>query len=149
MGGALAVLAALERPGRIESLALISPAGLPLTKPIAASAAAFVGQMLARRYPTADCIRSIGNILVAPRSALRVAQRVRALDLTQQMLRLRESGIAVRVIGCSTDTLVTASHSKRAARLLGAGYRELDVEGGHTWMFGRWSRFRSELSVHA
>src|SRR5471030_1314918 len=37
MGGALAVLAAAEDPGRIARLTLISPAGLPLGKPMAAS----------------------------------------------------------------------------------------------------------------
>ena len=54
MGGALAVLAAAERPERIARLTLISPAGLPLHKPMAASVAEFgaparVGQLRRRR----------------------------------------------------------------------------------------------------
>ena len=36
-------------------------------------------------------------------------------------------------------------HTRRSAELLGARYREIPVEGGHMWMFGRWDRFRHDL----
>ena len=51
----------------------------------------------------------------------------------------------VTVIGCSTDTLVTVASCRRAASVIHARYRELPLDGGHMWMFGRWERFRREL----
>src|SRR6185437_7191799 len=53
MGGALAVLAALEQPERIERLILFSPAGLPLRRPIAAIALTGLRQVLRGSYPLA------------------------------------------------------------------------------------------------
>jgi hypothetical protein len=52
----------------------------------------------------------------------------------------------VTVVGCSTDTLVTSDSCRRAADLLGARYDELEVEGGHMWMFGRWQTFEAVLA---
>ena len=54
MGAALAVLAAAERSERVEKLILVSPAGLPLGKPMRASLATFVGQALRRCYPASS-----------------------------------------------------------------------------------------------
>src|SRR5206468_6200863 len=51
MGGALAVLAALDEPERVERLILFSPAGLPLRKPIAAIALTGLRQVLRGSYP--------------------------------------------------------------------------------------------------
>jgi hypothetical protein len=38
-----------------------------------------------------------------------------------------------------------AASGPRAAALLGARYSELEVDGGHMWMFGRWAEFRALL----
>ena len=107
MGGALAVLAAAERPERIARLTLISPAGLPLQKPMAASLADFGRQLASGSYAGADAVVAVGRALAAPRSALRLAREVRALDLTLEMERVRRSGVPVEVVACATDTLVT------------------------------------------
>ena len=54
MGGALALLAAADQPDLVEKLILLSPAGLPLNKPLRASTATFVGQVARRRYPIGE-----------------------------------------------------------------------------------------------
>src|SRR5262245_55417970 len=51
MGGALAVLAAHDEPQRVDRLLLVSPAGLPLTKPMGASFRDFLRQLARRSYP--------------------------------------------------------------------------------------------------
>lgn len=134
MGGALAVLAAAERPDRIARLTLISPAGLPLQKPMAASVAEFARQLASGSYAGADAVVAIARALAAPCSALRLARRVRALDLTLEMEHVRRSGVPVEVVACATDTLVTPLHCRRQAQLLGARYRGLHLPGGHMWM---------------
>jgi pimeloyl-ACP methyl ester carboxylesterase len=134
MGGALAVLAASERPESIGRLTLISPAGLPLRKPMLASLGEFAGQLVSGGYACADAVAAIGGALAAPRSALRLAREIRALDLSPEMERVRRSGVPVEVVACSTDTLVTPSHCRRQAQLLGARYRQLPLLGGHMWM---------------
>lgn len=141
MGGALAVLAAVAEPTRISRLTLISPAGLPLRKPIPASLAQFGRQVACGRYELCEVRRNIWMALRAPRSALRLALAVRNLDLTTQMLTLRELGIPTEVVGCASDTLVTPRHCRVAARLLGAEYREVALAGGHMWMLDAWPRF--------
>jgi pimeloyl-ACP methyl ester carboxylesterase len=141
MGGALAVLAAASEPERVARLTLVCPAGLPLHKPIAASLALFARQVASRRYEAGEIAREIGRALTAPRAALRLAQAVRALDLTREMRRVRASGIPAEVIACTTDTLVTPAHCRTAASLLGADYRELALDGGHMWMLTSWPSF--------
>jgi pimeloyl-ACP methyl ester carboxylesterase len=134
MGGALAVLAAAEQPERIARLTLISPAGLPLRKPMLSSLAEFTRQLASGGYARADGLAAIGGALAAPRAALRLAREVRALDLSHDMERVRSSGVPVDVVACSTDTLVTPSHCRRQAQLLGARYSLLPLLGGHMWM---------------
>ena len=134
MGGALAVLAAAEHSERIARLTLISPAGLPLHKPMTASLAEFARQLACGRYARVDAVAAIGRALASPRSALRLAREVRALDLSLEMERVRRSGVPVEVVACATDTLVTPSHCRRQAQLLGAHYRRLPLPGGHMWM---------------
>jgi pimeloyl-ACP methyl ester carboxylesterase len=146
MGGALALLAAAERPEAVERLVLISPAGLPLTKPMLRSGLQFFSQVAQRRFPFRHAATSIAGVATAPHAALRVALEVRRLDLSPQMRTLAAAGVPVTVVGCSTDTLVTSDSCRRAADLLGARYDELEVEGGHMWMFGRWPTFEAVLA---
>jgi pimeloyl-ACP methyl ester carboxylesterase len=145
MGGALAIAAAAARPERVRSLVLVSPAGLPLTKPIRLSLRDLCLQAATRRYPAWAAATVLRAALARPRQAVGLARDVRALDLSEEMARVRAAGILATVLGCTTDTLVTARHSRRAATLLGARYRELPAAGGHMWMLGEWRRFEREL----
>lgn len=145
MGGALAVLAAAERPELVERLLLLSPAGLPLSKPMRRSAAQFVGQTAGRRFSTRLTAQAVAGVAWAPASALAVARAVRGLDLATELARVRAAGVPATVVGCTSDTLVTTAHCRRIADLLGATYREHASDGGHMWMFGRWSAFAAEL----
>ena len=147
MGGALAVLAAAEQPERIARLTLISPAGLPLDKPMTASLAEFGRQLAAGGYSRADALSAIGRALAAPCLALRLAREVRALDLSLEMARVRRCGVPVEVVGCATDTLVTPSHCRRQAQLLGARYRGLSLPGGHMWMLASPEHLAAVLGV--
>lgn len=146
MGAALSVLTAASAPEKIENLILICPAGLPLLKPMRISAVQFLQQVVTRRFSARESARAVREVLRAPLSALSVARAVHGLDLTEDMRRLSVHGVAITVVGCSTDTLVTSLHCRRAAHLLRASYHELELEGGHMWMFGRWPQFASELS---
>jgi len=141
MGGALAVLAAAKDPDRITRLTLVSPAGLPLRKPISASLARFAVQVASRRYDLPEIAREVGHGLLAPRAALRLAQAVRRLDLTGEMRGLRAAGFPIEVVGCASDSLVTPAHCRSVAELLGADYRELALDGGHMWMLTAWPAF--------
>jgi pimeloyl-ACP methyl ester carboxylesterase len=147
MGGALAVAAAARCPDRVRRLVLVSPAGLPLVKPVRRSLADFALQLAQRRYPAAHVRPALAAALRAPRSAWQLARTVRALDLSAEMRCVRASGIETTVVACSSDTLVTASHCRRAAALLGARYRELAREGGHMWMLTNWPGLAAELST--
>jgi pimeloyl-ACP methyl ester carboxylesterase len=147
MGGALAVLAASSEPGRVSRLTLVSPAGLPLAKPIAASLARFAMQVAQGRYELLEVRRGLGQTFRAPRAALRLARTLRTLDLTREMERVRESGIRAEVVACASDTLVTPAHCRAAARLLGAEYRELELGGGHMWMLDSWPQFARLLAA--
>jgi pimeloyl-ACP methyl ester carboxylesterase len=145
MGGALAVVAAVAQPTAISRLTLISPAGLPLRKPIRASLAEFVRQAAAGSYGLREVAQGLGDMARAPRAALRLAHSVRSLDLSAQMRTLRRLGVPVEVVGCASDTLVTPGHCVAAARLLGASYRELELPGGHMWMLDAWPQLAELL----
>ena len=138
MGAALAVIAASAAPERVSGLLLIAPAGLPLSKPIRDSALDFARQVRAGRHEAGAVLESAADLLRAPRAALRLALALRNLDLSREMRTIARARVPATVIGCATDTLVTPAHCRRAAALLGARYRELALDGGHTWMFGRW-----------
>src|SRR5262245_17790181 len=73
MGGALAILAAAARPNRVERLVLLSPAGLPLSKPFRKSLGDFAGQLASGRYPLSIGARAGLAVAQAPRAALRLA----------------------------------------------------------------------------
>jgi pimeloyl-ACP methyl ester carboxylesterase len=134
MGAALAILVAADRPAEIERLILLSPAGLPLTKPLAASLVTFLGQIARGWYPVGELSRAVRSTIRAPRAALGLARAVRELDLARELERINAAGIPSTVVGCSTDQLTTPAHCRRLAARLGADYRELDVPGGHIWM---------------
>jgi|SRR5579872_4218872 len=148
MGAALAILAAADDPELVEELVLISPAGLPLEKPIRKSLDDFLRQLLRGRYPRGLAASAALAVVRAPRAALRLALHVRDLDLRRECERIRESGIPVTVVGCISDTLVTASHARTLADALGARYEELDVRGGHMWMLDDGARFAALVSGH-
>ena len=149
MGAALAVLAAVTVPEHVEGLVLISPAGLPLRKPLRRIAADFGRQLVAGTYPLADVLTGGRELASAPRGAVRLARTLRGLDLSAQMKRVRAAGIPTVVVGCTTDTLVTPQTCRSAARLLGAEYRELELAGGHVWMFRRPSLLATLLRPRA
>lgn len=134
MGAALAIVAAADRPAAIERLILLSPAGLPLTKPITKSLFTFIGQVLRRRYPAGDLARAMSGVLRSPHTALALARAVHELDLSPQLERLSGASVPVTVIGSSTDQLTTPDHCRRLASLLGAKHYEFDAPGGHIWM---------------
>jgi pimeloyl-ACP methyl ester carboxylesterase len=147
MGAALALLAAAAHPERVEELVLIAPAGLPLDKSLPASAATFARQVVRRSYPAGELCRSVAATVRTPRAALRLARAVLALDLSAELEPIRARGIPCTVIGCRTDTLTTAAHSRRLATLLGARYRELDAPSGHIWMIADPGRLAVELAA--
>lgn len=145
MGAALAILLAARDPGAAAGLVLIGPAGLPLTKPVRASAADLARQIVARDYRVRDVVASGAELLASPRSTFRLIRSLRRLDLRSEMARVRRQGTPVTVIACTTDTLTTPEHCKSTAELLGGGYRELHLDGGHVWMFGRWPALKETL----
>lgn len=134
MGAALAILVAVGRPAAIERLVLLSPAGLPLSKPLKASLATFFGQIAHGWYPVAEISLVVSHVLRTPRAALGLARAVHELDLSAELARLKTSSVPSTVVGCSTDRLTTPDHCRRLASLLGAAYHELDAPGGHVWM---------------
>jgi pimeloyl-ACP methyl ester carboxylesterase len=134
MGAALAVLVAADRPAAIERLILLSPAGLPLSKPLTASLAAFLGQIVRGWYPFGELSRAVSGSLRSPRAALSLARAVHELDLSSELERLKASPVPSTVVGCSTDRLTTPDHCRRLAALLGARYHEVGAAGGHVWM---------------
>jgi pimeloyl-ACP methyl ester carboxylesterase len=144
MGAALAILAAADTPELVDRLVLVAPAGLPLDKPIRASVRDFLAQVVGGEYPRHVAAAAAVAIARAPRSALRLAEHVRSLDLRRECARVRAAGVPAVVIGCATDTLVTTDRSRELARSLGARYEELDLGGGHMWMLNDGRRF-SEL----
>jgi pimeloyl-ACP methyl ester carboxylesterase len=146
MGGALAVLAAATVPDRVAGLTLVSPAGLPLTKPVRASVADFGGQLRAGLIPLREVASTAVEALRAPAAVARIARRLRALDLTRELEVVQAARIPAVVVACTTDTLVTADHCRRIASKLGAQYRELALAGGHLWMLSAWPVFAGELT---
>src|SRR5262249_23511087 len=72
MGAALAVLAAVQAPERIEGLVLIAPAGLPLTKPIRRSVRDALRQIRDGRHRPRDVAASLLDLARAPRASARL-----------------------------------------------------------------------------
>jgi pimeloyl-ACP methyl ester carboxylesterase len=147
MGGALALLAAAADPGLVERLVLVSPAGLPLTKPIRAITADFARQLSRGIYPLRTAMRGAAALARAPRAALRLANEIRSLDLRRECARIRAQGVPALVIGCKTDTLVRCENARSLAHALGADYVELETAGGHMWMLHERNQFGALLNA--
>jgi len=133
MGAALALLAAIDRPDLVERLILLSPAGLPLTKPIPISLATWARQVVTGRFPLRHVGRSITRAGLAPRSALRLGRFVHQLDLRPELEPFRANPVPCIVVACTTDTMTPTSHCRELADLIGADYREVDAPDGHIW----------------
>jgi pimeloyl-ACP methyl ester carboxylesterase len=149
MGGALALLAAAAHPELVARLVLVSPAGLPITKPIRHSAADFARQAARGVYPLRTVVRGAASLARTPRAAMRLAAQVRALDLRDECDRVRARGVPAVVVGCRSDTLVRCEHARALAGALGADYLELATHGGHMWMLGDRLRFAGLLRALA
>jgi pimeloyl-ACP methyl ester carboxylesterase len=134
MGGALGVLAAVDHPESIERLILVSPAGLPLAKPLRGSALTGLGQILRGCYPLGALAQMASNMVSAPRAALTLAREVHDLDLTAELERVCAQGVPCSVVACSGDRLTTCAHCRRVAELVGADYSELEAPDGHIWV---------------
>ena len=133
MGGALALLVAVDEPQLVERLVLVSPAGLPLTKSLRASALTFLGQVRRGSYSLSTLRQMFVNTAGAPLRALALARAVHGLDLTPQLEAVRALGIRCTVVACRSDRLTTCDHCRRLAERLGADYRELEAGEGHIW----------------
>src|SRR6478735_7473156 len=101
MGAALALLAAVDRPDLVERLILLSPAGLPLTKPIPSSLFTWVRQVARGRFPLGQVGRSVVRVGFAPRSALRLGRFVHQLDLRPELEQFQANEVASTVVGCT------------------------------------------------
>lgn len=146
MGAALAICAAADLPEFVERLVLIAPAGMPLQKPMSASLRDFVRQVRSGRYPRSLAASAALAAVRAPRAALALARHLRALDLRRECARVKAAGIPATVVGCASDTLVTAQRARALAEALGARYEELNLPGGHMWMLGERKRFTAVLA---
>lgn len=146
MGAAIALLAATDRPDLVERLILLSPAGLPLTKPIPASLVTWVRQVATGRFPFSQVGRSIVRVGLAPRSALRLGRFVHQLDLRPELDAFRASPISAVVVGCTTDTMTPTAHCRELAGLIGADYEEVDASDGHIWPVTHPDLLRAALS---
>jgi pimeloyl-ACP methyl ester carboxylesterase len=147
LGAGLAVLAAAEVPERIAGLVLVAPSGLPIRKPVQRIVHDFLAQLMAGRFRATDVLLPATDIARSPRAAVWIAGALRRLDISEQLRILRDAGVPATVIACATDTLTTPQSSRRIAHLLGAEYRELRLDGGHVWMFGRWNLLAEELKA--
>jgi pimeloyl-ACP methyl ester carboxylesterase len=146
MGGALSLIAAIDRPDLIQRLILLSPAGLPLTKPIPSSLVTWARQVVTGRFPLAQVGRSIVRTGLAPRSALRLGRFVHQLDLRPELEPFRANPVPCTVVGCTTDTMTPTSHCRELAALIGAEYREVDAPDGHIWPITQPQLLAAELS---
>jgi pimeloyl-ACP methyl ester carboxylesterase len=133
MGGTLALLEAAEQPELVEQVILLSPAGLPLTKPMRSSVRAFARQVLRGCYPPGELGRMVTGAVAAPRSALKLARTVHGLDLAPELERIRAAGVPCTIVACAGDDLTTCAHCRALAAALDADYREIEAADGHIW----------------
>jgi pimeloyl-ACP methyl ester carboxylesterase len=133
MGATLALLAAAEQPELVEHVVMLSPAGLPLTKPMRASVRTFARQVFRGCYPAGELGRMVMGAVAAPRSALKLARAVHGLDLAPELERIRASGVRCTIVACARDELTTSAHCRALAAALDAEYREIDSAEGHIW----------------
>jgi pimeloyl-ACP methyl ester carboxylesterase len=133
MGGTLALLAAAEQPELVQQVIMLSPAGLPLTKPMRASVRTFARQVLRGCYPAGELGRMVTGAAASPRSALKLARTVHRLDLAPELERIRASGVRCTIVACARDELTTSAHCRALAAALDADFRELEAAEGHIW----------------
>jgi pimeloyl-ACP methyl ester carboxylesterase len=146
MGATLALLAAADRPDLVERVIMLSPAGLPLTKPMRASARTFARQIVRGCYPARELGRMVVGAVTAPRAALKLARTVHGLDLAPELERIRASGVRCTIVASAGDELTTPAHCRALAAALEAEYRELDAAEGHIWPIIEPNRLAEELS---
>jgi pimeloyl-ACP methyl ester carboxylesterase len=145
MGGALALLVAVQEPLLVERLVLVSPAGLPLEKSLRASTLTFLGQARRGSYSVSTLRQMFLNTAAAPLRALALARAVHGLDLSPELDATRALGIHCTVVACRSDRLTTCDHCSRLAERLGADYRELEAAEGHIWPIVHPELLMSEL----
>jgi pimeloyl-ACP methyl ester carboxylesterase len=148
-GAVLAVHAALAGGVEleIERLVLVSPSALPLEKPVPLMFWDFSRRVAAGWLPPRDAARAARQVVFHPLLARRLGMEVRAIDLSEELERIRERRLPCTVISASTDTLTPPSLCRRVAELCGGDYRELDVPGGHLWFLGARELLANELST--
>jgi pimeloyl-ACP methyl ester carboxylesterase len=144
LGAALAITAAADRPDLVERLILLSPAGLPLSKPMRDSLWLTIKQVVQGLYPTEEVAAVVGETIKHPRATYRLAREAHDLDLGNEMSRVAAAGIPALVVACASDTLTTPAVCQAIAGKLGCSYEQ--IEGaGHMWMLSDWPRFRAFL----
>jgi len=146
-GAALVVLAAGGRWAAVDRIILVSPAGLPLSKPLPLAGLAFVRQLLAGVYPVRPALESALGAVLAPRAAMSLAHDVYRLELRDELEEIRRRGIPTTVLSATSDTLTTCEQCREIARLAGGECDELDVPGGHVWFLAAPEELRRRLSV--
>lgn len=146
MGGALALLAAIDHPELVEKLILVSPAGLPLTKSMKASVVTFARQVVKGRYPLGHLRRVVARAVAAPWSGFQLARTAHQLDVRPELERYDADRVACIVVACATDTLTPPAHCQELAALLGAEYREVHASDGHIWPITHPRLLAAELS---
>jgi pimeloyl-ACP methyl ester carboxylesterase len=146
-GAVLAVHAALAGGAEIDRLVLVSPSALPLDKPVPLMLWDFSRRVAAGWLPPRDAARAARQVVFHPLLARRLGMEVRAIDLSEDLARVRDRGLPCTVIAASTDTLTPPSLCRRVAELCGGEYRELDVPGGHLWFLRARDLLAGELSV--
>jgi pimeloyl-ACP methyl ester carboxylesterase len=146
-GAVLAVHAALAEGVEVERLVLVSPSALPLDKPVPLMFWDFSRRVAAGWFPPREAARAVRQVLFHPLLARRLGMEVRAIDLSEELARLRDRGVPCTVVAASTDTLTPPSLCRRVAELCGGDYREVDVPGGHLWFLRAHDLLASELAA--
>ena len=146
-GAALAVIAAAREWVDVERLVLVSPAGLPLSKPMHRAGLEFVRQFATGIYPAGPAVGSALGAVVAPVSAIRLARTVYRLDLHDELVAVRNRAIPVSVLTASGDTMTPCESCREIARLAGGTCDVLDVPGGHVWFLHDARQLRRRLAL--
>jgi len=145
MGAALAVAAAADRPQLVDRLILLSPAGLPLSKPLRESARDTIRHTFQGLYPPAEAWAAFASGAMHPLALMRLGREVHDLDLRAEMARVRSAAIPAIVVGCASDTVTPPAICRAVAEHLGAEYRELGPPRNHVWMLTAWAEFAELL----
>ena len=146
-GAALAVVAAAREWADVERLVLISPAGLPLSKPMHRAGLEFARQFVTGVYPARPAVESALGAVTAPISALRLARAVYRLDLHDELATVRDRGVPVSVVTALGDTMTPCESCREIARLAGGTCDVLDVPGGHVWFLRDARQLRRRLAL--